>query len=410
MKKSQQDNKENDSCPKDNFQHHIKYRDALYIRVTLSFFMVGLSTFALLYFVQPILPILSSEFKITPAQSSMSLSLCTGLLALGLLVTGPLSDAVGRKNIMVLALLSAAIITFISAFMQSWNGILLTRALVGLALSGVAAVAMTYLSEEIHPNYLALSMGLYISGNSIGGMSGRLITGILTDHFSWRIATIVFSLFTFIAAIIFWRLLPPSQHFRASSVRPRFLLVNFRVHLRDKGLLFLFIIGFIIMGSFITLYNYIGYRLLEAPYNFSQTMIGLLSFIFLAGTYSASKAGFLALKYNYADILFIAICLMFIGITITFFSPIAIIILGMVILTVGFFAAHAIVSSWIGKRSKRAKAQASSWYLFSYYGGSSIAGTLGGVFWSHWKWNGIIGFIIFLTSLGLIISIKLRKI
>jgi len=102
-----------------------------------------------------------------------------------LLVTGPLSDALGRKNIMVISLLSTAIFTFISAFMQSWDGILLTRALVGFALSGVPAVAMTYLSEEIHSNYLALSMGLYLSGNSIGGMSGRLITGILTDHFSW---------------------------------------------------------------------------------------------------------------------------------------------------------------------------------------------------------------------------------
>lgn len=105
MKISQQDNKENVGCQKDNFQHHIKYRDALYIRVTLSFFMVGLSTFALLYFVQPILPILSSEFKISPAQSSMSLSLCTGLLALGLLVTGPLSDVLGRKNIMVILII-----------------------------------------------------------------------------------------------------------------------------------------------------------------------------------------------------------------------------------------------------------------------------------------------------------------
>lgn len=410
MKVSQQNSQNNGNSQKDNYQHHIKYHDALYMRVTLSFFMAGLSTFALLYFVQPILPILTHEFKISPAQASMSLSLCTGLLALGLLVTGTLSDAIGRKNIMVISLLSAAIFTFISVFMQSWDGILLTRALVGLALSGVAAVAMTYLSEEIHPNYLALSMGLYISGNSIGGMSGRLITGILTDHFSWRIVTIIFSLFAFIAAIVFWHLLPPSRHFRASSVRPCFVWVNFRVHLRDKGLPFLFMIGFIIMGSFITLYNYIGYRLLEPPYNFSQTMIGLLSFIFLAGTYSASKAGFLALRYNYADILFIAISFMLIGTIITFFSAISWILLGMVILTIGFFAAHAIVSSWIGKRAKRAKAQASSWYLFSYYGGSSIAGTLGGIFWSHWGWNGIIGFIVFLTSIGLIISIQLRNI
>jgi len=107
-------------------------------------------------------------------------------------------------------------------------------------------------------------------------------------------------------------------------------------------------IGFIIMGSFITLYNYIGYRLLEAPYNFSKTKIGLLAFIFLAGTYSASKAGFLALKYNYSDILFIAICLMFIGIAITFFSPILLILLGMVIMTVGFLRLMLLLVAGLG--------------------------------------------------------------
>lgn len=52
---------------------------------------------------------------------------------------------------MVTALLLAAICTLICAMMGSWNAILVMRALVGVALSGVAAVAMTYLSEEMDP-------------------------------------------------------------------------------------------------------------------------------------------------------------------------------------------------------------------------------------------------------------------
>ncbi|SPY98605.1 MFS family transporter [Proteus mirabilis] len=176
-------------------KHYIQRDDALYIKVTVSFFMVGLATFALLYFVQPILPILSKEFSVTPATSSLALSLSTGLMACGLLITGPLSDAFGRKNVMVIALFCAAFFTLLSAMMNSWTGILITRALVGLSLSGVAAVAMTYLSEEIHPAYLALSMGLYISGNSIGGMSGRVITGVLSDYYSWRVSVIILGIF-----------------------------------------------------------------------------------------------------------------------------------------------------------------------------------------------------------------------
>ena len=158
------------------------------MRVTLALFSAGLATFALLYCVQPILPVLSQDFGVSPAESSLSLSVSTGLLAIGLMFTGPLSDAIGRKSVMVVALLLAAVCTLICAFMTSWHGILLMRALIGLSLSGVAAVGMTYLSEEIHPSFVAFSMGLYISGNSIGGMSGRPVTGVLTDFFSARIA------------------------------------------------------------------------------------------------------------------------------------------------------------------------------------------------------------------------------
>lgn len=128
-------------------------------------FSAGLATFALLYCVQPILPVLSHEFGVSPASSSISLSISTGMLAIGLLFTGPLSDAIGRKQVMVTALMLASVCTLLSTMMTSWHGILIMRALIGLSLSGVAAVGMTYLSEEIHPSFVAFSMGLYISGN-----------------------------------------------------------------------------------------------------------------------------------------------------------------------------------------------------------------------------------------------------
>ncbi len=106
------------------------------MRVTLALFSAGLATFALLYCVQPILPVLSQEFGLTPANSSISLSISTAMLAIGLLFTGPLSDAIGRKPVMVTALLLASICTLLSTMMTSWHGILIMRALIGLSLSG----------------------------------------------------------------------------------------------------------------------------------------------------------------------------------------------------------------------------------------------------------------------------------
>ncbi len=331
----------------------IKRGTPQFMRVTLALFSAGLATFALLYCVQPILPVLSAQFGVSPAESSISLSIATGLMALGLLVTGPLSDAVGRKNVMVTALMLAAICTLISATMNSWQNILLMRALTGLSLSGVAAVGMTYLSEEIHPSVVAFSMGLYISGNSIGGMSGRLLSGVLTDFFSWRVAIAAIGCCALASALMFWRILPASRHFRPASLKPRSLMINFRLHWRDAGLPLLFAEGFLLMGAFVTLFNYIGYRLLGAPYHLSQAVVGLLSVVYLTGSWSSPKAGALTMKLGRGPVLLGATALMLAGLLLTALSAVWWIFFGMMLFTAGFFAAHAVASGWIGARAPR---------------------------------------------------------
>ncbi|MDL4912487.1 MAG: MFS transporter [Enterobacterales bacterium endosymbiont of Blomia tropicalis] len=379
-----------------------------FMRVTLALFSAGLATFALLYCVQPILPVLSQQFGVSPAASSISLSISTGLMALGLLITGPLSDAIGRKSVMVTALMLAAICTLISACMTSWHGILLMRALIGLSLSGVAAVGMTYLSEEIHPGMIAFSMGLYISGNSIGGMSGRLLSGVITDFFNWRIAIAVIGCFALASALMFWKILPASRHFRPASLRPRSLFINFRLHWRDQGLPLLFAEGFLLMGAFVTLFNYIGYRLLGAPWHLSQAVVGLLSLVYLTGSWSSPKAGALTSKLGRGPVMLGATAIMLTGLLITSFNSIWLIFVGMMLFTAGFFGAHSVASGWIGPRARRAKGQASSLYLFSYYVGSSVAGTLGGVFWHSYGWAGITLFIAALLLLALLVAWRLQ--
>ncbi|WP_237931868.1 MFS transporter, partial [Buttiauxella sp. S19-1] len=358
---------------------YIKRGSPQFMRVTLALFSAGLATFALLYCVQPILPVLSHEFGVSPASSSISLSVSTAMLAVGLLFTGPLSDAIGRKPVMVTALLLASSCTLLSTMMTSWHGILVMRALIGLSLSGVAAVGMTYLSEEIHPSVVAFSMGLYISGNSIGGMSGRLLSGVLTDLFNWRIAVAAIGCFALASALMFWKILPESRHFRPSSLRPKTLFINFRLHWRDKGLPLLFTQGFLLMGAFVTLFNYIGYRLMQGPWYLSQAVVGLLSVAYLTGTWSSPKAGAMTAKFGRGPVMIFSTAVMLLGLVLTVFSPLAIIFIGMLLFSAGFFAAHSVASGWIGPRAKRAKGQASSLYLFSYYLGSSIAGTLGGI-------------------------------
>jgi YNFM family putative membrane transporter len=387
---------------------YIKRGSPQFMRVTLALFSAGLATFALLYCVQPILPVLSQEFGVSPASSSISLSVSTAMLAIGLLFTGPLSDAIGRKPVMVTALLLASSCTLLSTMMTSWHGILVMRALIGLSLSGVAAVGMTYLSEEMHPSVVAFSMGLYISGNSIGGMSGRLLSGVITDFFNWRIAVAAIGCFALASAFMFWKILPASKHFRPSSLRPKTLFINFRLHWRDQGLPLLFAQGFLLMGAFVTLFNYIGYRLMQGPWYLSQAVVGLLSVAYLTGTWSSPKAGAMTAKFGRGPVMVFSTAVMLLGLVLTVFAPLPVIFAGMLLFSAGFFAAHSVASSWIGPRAKRAKGQASSLYLFSYYLGSSIAGTLGGVFWHQFGWPGVASFIGSLLVISLLVGTRLH--
>ncbi|MDF7680938.1 MFS transporter [Enterobacteriaceae bacterium ESL0689] len=398
----------NDNLPASASQF-IKRGTPAFIQVTLALFSAGLTTFALLYCVQPILPILSHQFGITAAASSVSLSVSTIMLAVGLLFTGPLSDAIGRKPVMITALMLASCCSLLTTVMSGWHEILIMRALIGLSLSGVAAVGMTYLSEEIHPSFLSFSMGLYISGNSLGGMSGRLLTGVLSDFFNWRIAVAIISFFALISAIMFWRILPESRHFRPTSLRPKSLIINFRLHWHDRGLPLLFVEGFLLMGSFVTLFNYIGYRLMLPPWSLSQSLVGMLSVVFLIGTWSSPKAGMMTVRYGRGPVMLLFIALMLLGLLLTLFSSLWLIFIGMLLFSSGFFAAHSVASSWVGVRAHRARGQASSLYLFCYYLGSSIAGTSGGLFWHYYGWGGVSAFIALLLIVALLTGRWLNK-
>jgi len=392
--------------PQASYIHH---GTPAFRRVNLALFAAGFATFGLLYCVQPLLPEFSRDYGVGEATSALSLSLTTGVLAFGMLFAGALSDAWGRKSIMVGSTLLSALLVLASAVMPDWTALLAVRALLGLTLSGLPAVAMTYLAEEMDIASIGLGMGLYISGNAIGGMSGRLITGVLTDFANWRVGVAVVAALGIACALIFWRLLPPSRHFVPQPLSLRGLRERFGVIFHDRGLPWLFAEGFLLLGAFVTVYNYLGYRLLAPPYSLSQAFVGAIFAIYLIGTFSSPWMGHLAGKLGRRKVLWTTFALMLAGILLTLCEPLWLVLLGVIALTFGFFGGHSIVSSWVGRRAGAAKAHASSLYLFCYYMGSSIAGACGGLFYAAHAWNGVAWFVAAMVVVGLAIAAGLYR-
>jgi len=267
---------------------------------------------------------------------------------------------------------------------------------------------MAYLGEEMDPSSLGVAMGLYISGNSVGGLSGRIIMGTVTDLFSWKIGMLSLGILSLLVSIYFVWALPASRHFEPKPLQLKSLTKSLFTHLKDPGLLCLFGIAFTLMGGFVTLYNYISYKLLGEPYNLSTTIVGWIFIVYLVGTFSSAWFGSLSDQFGRGKVLFAGILIMLSGALLTLPVPLLIKILGLIVFTFGFFGSHSIASSWVSHRAKKNKAQASSLYLFAYYFGSSVGGTTGGVFWSLFGWNGVIAFISAFITLSLLLAVILN--
>jgi MFS transporter, YNFM family, putative membrane transport protein len=373
-------------------------------RTNLALFSAGFATFALLYCVQPLLPVFAQYFHVSAAQSSLSLSLTTGFLAPAMIVAGALSESRGRKPIMVASLVASSILSVLCAFATQWHTLLIVRALAGIAFAGLPAISMAYLAEEVHPSSIGLAMGLAIGGNGLGGMLGRLATSLITDVLSWRYAMGAIGASGLVATFIFWRTLPPSRHFAARPAHVGNMLRTFGQQLRDPKLTLLFAMGFLLMGGFVTTYNYVTYHLLEPPYSLSQAAVGFIFVVYLVGIFASAYIGSRADRVGRGRMLLMMTALELAGVGLLALRPLVCVVLGVATVTFGFFAGHSVASSWIGLRAHTAKAQASALYLFCYYIGASVAGAVGGSFWDHWRWPGVTSFIGGILALALVIA------
>jgi YNFM family putative membrane transporter len=358
-------------------------------RINVALFCAGFVTFVTLYDVQPLLPIFAREFGISPAVASLPLSMSTMALALGMLIAGTLSETLGRRTVMTVALFLTSLLALATLYSHSFQSLLALRLLQGLVLAGVPSVAMAYLGEEMDARAIGHAMGLYISGNALGGMSGRIGSALLCTYVPWHSAIALIGVISLLLSIVFLKSLPPSTNFHQRPFHPRYLVTSLLQHLRDPGLHCLYALAFLTMGGFISLYNYIGFRLLAPPYNLSHYQVSLIFLVYLLGSFSSGVVGNLIHRFGRPFMIRLTLLIMLAGTAITLCSSLPLIVAGVGVFTCGFFSAHAIASSWVGRRARTAKAQASSIYLFSYYLGSSISGTVGGLFWVSFGWNGV---------------------
>ncbi|MFJ9387432.1 MFS transporter [Nocardioides sp. NPDC101246] len=348
-----------------------------YRRILIGLFAAGIATFGQMYSTQGILPTVAHALEVNEASAALTVSTATLGLAVSVLGWSWVADRIGRAPAMKIALSISLVLGLLTPLAPGFTTLLVLRSLEGLALGGVPALAVAYLAEEIHVRHVSLAAAIYISGTTVGGLLGRVITGPFADLGGWRLGVTAGGVLSAIAAVIAITLIPRAQGWVRPVGRPTTSVrEGVLANLRDPGMLVLYGQAALLMGGFVATYNYLGFRLEREPFGLPVAISSQIFFAYLGGTVSSSVAGRLAATHGRRKVMLTCVVITIVGVVMTFPDNLAMVLTGLVVLTTGFFGAHGVASGWVGARAKVGKAQASALYNLFYYGGSSLFGWL----------------------------------
>lgn len=359
-------------------------------RATLALCLASFIIFANLHGMQPLLPMLSQSLGRTELDMSHAYTIATLVLGLSLLIYGPLSDVLGRRGILLWTLAGVCLTTLSLSFVQDYPTLFWLRALQGFFLAGVPAVAIAYMGDEFTKPALVAAVGLYIAGNSLGGVTGRLLSGFLGDWLGWSSVFLFLGVASSLGLLIVLWLLPRSQHFKPAEFRPKKMTADMLSHLRNPVLSLAYIIGGLNFLVFLNQYTYITFVLADEPFNLSATWIGLLFLTYLTGTLGSLLSGQLSQRLSSPLCMGLGIVIMLLGSLSTLSLTLTGIVLGFFISSFGFFLTHSVASSWVSQQATHARGTASALYLVFYYVGASVGGIYLNPFWSYAGWPGVV--------------------
>lgn len=385
-------------------RHSARFR-----KINLCIFLSGLSVFAQLYLFQPLLPTVAGHFRTSVGTSSLLVSSATIGMALGLFFFGLKADGFSRKRQMSFALIVSAVLTIISFKMDSLPLLIGTGLLKGFVLAGVSSVALAYLTEEVELSVTGVAISMYLNGNTIGGMSGRVVVIIFAGVFGWRNAVLAIGLESLVLGLLFWKFFPESEHFQPRPTFVRHELQQMKGFVSDAVMFRLYLIAALMLGVFVSVYNYLTFRLEAKPFSLSHYWVALIFLMYAFGVVGAIIARKLSERYALHQVLRGFILVLLAGIGLMIFNNLVLTITGLGLLTLAFFAAHTMASRMVAVRAVEGKSSATSLYWLFYYTGSGVIGSCSGYLLHGTSWTIYIFSLMALVAIAFLLACFKRE-
>ena len=361
-----------------------------YRRTTAVLLVAGFVGFSEIYVVQGDMLAISTDFGVAPATASLALSLTTLPIAFCVVPWAAVSERYGRRPFLVGSLLGASVLTLASAAAPTFGLLLVFRLLTGAALAALPAVAMAYVAEEVAAGSLGAAMGLYIGGTGTGGMAGRLAGAFLSAGGGWRWPLLAVGSVGLVGSLVVATMLPASRFFfpDRSSLVAR--LGALRGPLTDGRVLRLLLCGFVLMGTLVSFFNYLQYRLAAPPFRLGHLAIAAVFASYAVSPLGAVLLGRRADRHGPRNALLLGMLVMVSGVLVTLSDRLPLVLAGTVVTVIGFFGGHAVASGWAAAVRPTQRGAASALYLLAYHSGSSTVGFAAGLPFGAWGWSGVV--------------------
>jgi YNFM family putative membrane transporter len=366
--------------------------------------LAGYCAFINLYSPQSILPLLSQEFHASAAEISTIITVSTLAVALTAPFTGTVADVLGRKRVIVAAMFVLVIPTLMVGLATTLSQLIFWRAVQGLVLPPIFAVAVAYIGDEWSTKEATTAAGIYSSGSSLGGFSGRLVTGLLADYVGWRAGFVALACIAFAGAIAVAFLLPYERRF----VRSEGLLASGRqmlAHFRNRQLLATYAVGFGVLFNFICTFTFVSFHLAAAPYNLSASWLGAIFVVYLVGSVLTPWTGWAVGRFGRRAFMVGVIALWIVGIALTLAPSLPVIIAGLALGAGCGLICQAVSTGYVTTTAKAGRSSAVGLYVTSFYIGGSFGAAAGGIAWTLGGWPACVAIVAaMLTVMAMIVA------
>jgi len=275
----------------------------------------------------------------------------------------------------------------------------------GLLLPPIFAVTIAYIGDEWPPSEVTGIAGIYTAGASLGGFSGRFVTGLLADLFGWRAAFLALAALTLAGAAGIALMLPRERKF-VPSVGFASSMVQMMRHLQNPQLIATYAVGFGVLFSFIATFTYVSFHLAAPPYNFSATLLGAIFITYLAGVAAAPTAGRAVGRFGRRPFILVVIGLWICGIALTLAPSVIVIMVGLAICAGCGLLCQTVSTGYVTTTATEGRSSAVGLYVTSFYVGGSVGAFVPGLAYEHAGWPACVALVAaMLVAMGLIVML-----